>query len=1072
MRRRDGRQIQILIVDRDPIGVGDLIAALPPDMETVVASSVAQALLIGDRGEFDLVIVGVPARDGLAILDDVTVAYPSSVVLALVDDPDPRFVDEVRRHGAQEVLPRAGLTSPEFVATVTRLFESADPRDEIAGRVAHVEGLLAAVADGILVQSATGRVVLANERALEMLQVPREVLISSDLTTAGIEIRSAAGRLLEREQLPDAVARRTRCQVPPLLLQVRRGDGELRWFEATTSPLVHADQEVPYAVVTAFRDMTEMQVAQETMVSAERRERLLLEYAGEGYLLLDARGIVGETSELVERFWPQQTIVGRDLRELVVEDDRADLSALLDDVAHRRISPLRAEARILDARGGIRWTELTFANRLDEPSLIGIVVNLRDITDRKLAEESATRLSAILESTDDAIFSETLDGVITSWNSAAERLFGYTALEAVGASSLVIVPADRLNGVLDVRSRVMKRKRVQLAGTVRRRKDGTPVEVSLTVTPLIDSSGNLIGSSTTSRASTRVGDDAEQQRVEDRFRLGFEQGAIGMAMIDGADRFALVNSALCRLLGREEEELLGHALAEFLHAGDLEARRGQPPTAGDAGRYQGERHFIRPDGTTVTALVEVSAIRSDDGTTYHFCQVQDVTGWKKTEAALGHHALHDPLTGLANREMFSARLDLVIARNRNDKTLSAVLAIGLDRFKVVNEGLGHAAGDRLLTEVAQRLVAGSGPQDLVARFGGDEFVVLCDRIADEDEAGAVAERAIHLFEEPFAIEGQPVYITVSCGVAVVTGSSSVDDALRAADAAMHRAKDRGRDHVEHFDDQLREEVERRFDLEREIRFALERDELRVLYQPILTVGSARLVGVEALVRWAHPTRGLLRPDEFIPVAEQSGLISAIGTHVLEVALRDVVRWRRELPSCESLWVSVNMSSRQLLITNPVTMCLWALAATGAPADSLRLELTETAVMKEIDKSISRLEDLRAIGIKIAIDDFGTGQSSLSYLSRLPVGLLKVDHSFIEAIGSPDSAAIVETIINLARTLKLELCAEGVESQDQRVALHELGCEYGQGYLWSPPLGPDEFERWVAEMFAATISSPN
>jgi diguanylate cyclase (GGDEF)-like protein/PAS domain S-box-containing protein len=1039
-----------------------------------VASSVPDALRVGDRGEFDLVVVGVPPFGGLAVLDDVRVAFPSSVVLALVEDPDPVFSGQVRGLGAQEVLSRSGLTPADFAAAVTRLVETSNPRSEIAARVAHVEGLLAAVSEGILVQSATGRVVLANERALEMLQVPREVLISADLTAAGIEFRSAAGRLLERDQLPDAVARRTRRPVPPVLLQVRRGDGELRWFEATTSPLVHADQEVPYAVVTAIRDMTETQAAQETMVSAERRERLLLEYAGEGYLLLDAHGVVTESSELVERFWPQQ-LVGRELRELVVDDDRADLALLLDDVTARRVSPLRAEARVVDARGEIRWVELTFANRLDEPSLIGIVVNLRDITSRKLAEESATRLSAILESTEDAIFSETLDGVITSWNSAAERLYGYAAPEAVGGSSLIIVPADRLNGVLDVRSRVLKGNRVELAETVRRRKDGSTVAVSLMVTPLVDSAGNLIGSSTTSRLpAARRDEGGEPSRAQDHFRLGFEHGAIGMAMVDGSDHFTLVNSALCRLLGREEDELLGHALAEFLHTGDLEARRGAAPSPADAGRFQGERHFVRPDGTIVTALVEMSSIRGDDGTPYHFCQVQDVTGWKRSEAALGHHALHDPLTGLANREMLSARLDLLIARNRHDETTSAVLAIDLDRFKVVNDGLGHAASDRLLTDVARRLVEGSRPQDLVARIAGDEFVVLCDRIVDADEADAVAERAVRLFDEPFVAAGQPVYLTVSCGVAVVDGASSVDDALRSADAAMHRAKDRGRDHVEHFDEQMREEVARRFDLEREIRFALERDELRVFYQPILTVGSAELVGVEALCRWDHPTRGLLRSDEFIPIAEQTGLISAIGTHVLELALRQIVRWREELPGCEKLWVSVNMSSRQLLITNPVTMCLWALAATGAPADALVIELTETAVMKEIDMSISRLEDLRAVGIKIAIDDFGTGQSSLSYLSRLPVDLLKIDRSFIDSIGTPDSAAIVETIVSLARTLGLELCAEGVESHDQRAALYELGCQYGQGFLWSRPLGAAEFGQWVTGTFAAaaTAASPS
>ena len=258
----------------------------------------------------------------------------------------------------------------------------------------------------------------------------------------------------------------------------------------------------------------------------------------------------------------------------------------------------------------------------------------------------------------------------------------------------------------------------------------------------------------------------------------------------------------------------------------------------------------------MTALVEMSSIRGDDGTPYHFCQVQDVTGWKRSEAALGHHALHDPLTGLANREMLSARLDLLIARNRHDETTTAVLAINLDRFKVVNDGLGHAAGDRLLIDVARRLVEGSGPQDLVARIGGDEFLRLCDRIADADEADAVAERAVRLFDEPFVAAGQPVYLTVSCGVAVVDGGSSVDDALRSADTRRCTVpRTTAATTPSTLTNSCARRSPRRFDLEREIRFALDGTSCGSFSSRSSRSAPAELVGVEALSRWDHPTAG-------------------------------------------------------------------------------------------------------------------------------------------------------------------------------------------------------------------------
>ncbi len=850
-----------------------------------------------------------------------------------------------------------------------------------------------------------------------------------------------------------------------MLLQMLRADGELRWIEATTSPLLRADEVRPYAVVTSFRDVTEAQAAQQAMVGSERRERLLLEHSGDGYLLLAADGTIVEASDLIERTWSRESVAGKRLVELSLLDDRESVERIVDDVIENRASPLRTQARVLDREGAVRWLELTLTNRFDEPTLVGVVVNVRDVTERKRAEDAAMRLSAVLDSLDDAVYAETLDGVITSWNAAAERMFGYSAYEAVGSSALIITPAERLEGALEVRERILQRKRVALEKTLRRRKDGVDIELTLTTSPLFDAEGVLIGASTMARPSA-VAAPVEPVYVEPaEQRFGFEVARIGMATLDAYGHFVLANPSLCEMLGRDESELSGHRFAEFLHPGDLAAQGRDVGLAEEPGRYRGERNFVRPDGSIVNTDVDITEVRGEDGVMSYLCQVHDVTGQRRSEAELEHHALHDPLTGLANRAMLIARLDLATARNRREQTMSGLVGVDIDRFQLVNDALGHPAGDRLLRDLADRLVAACEPTDLVARSGSDEFIVLRDHVPDSTGADGLAQSLMEILTEPFIVDDRPVYVTASCGVAVIDSRYAVDDALRAVDGAVHHARERGGDLIARFDDSIGQEMARRFDLEREIRFALEKDELRVFYQPILKVATAELVGIEALVRWQHPTRGLLSPDEFIPVAERSGLIASIGAFVLESALRQVVEWRKSLPKCENLWVSVNFSSRQLLLSNPVSTCLWALAAAGAPADALRIELTETAVMKEIDTSIQRLSDLRAIGIRVAIDDFGTGHSSLSYLARLPVGSLKVDHSFVEGMGTEGSEAIVDTIVSLAKALDLELCVEGVENIDQRIALHRLGAEYGQGYLWSAPLSAEEFESWETRVFA-------
>jgi EAL domain-containing protein (putative c-di-GMP-specific phosphodiesterase class I) len=314
-----------------------------------------------------------------------------------------------------------------------------------------------------------------------------------------------------------------------------------------------------------------------------------------------------------------------------------------------------------------------------------------------------------------------------------------------------------------------------------------------------------------------------------------------------------------------------------------------------------------------------------------------------------------------------------------------------------------------------------------------------------------------------------MYVATSCGVVLVGGDATLDEALRDADAAMYRAKERGGARLELANPELRRAVSQRFDLERALAFAIERREFRVVYQPIVSMAHGQLVGVEALVRWEQPQWGLLMPGEFISAAEDTGHIAAIGEFVLREALSQVMDWRESLPGAEELWVSVNLSSRQLTLADPVKLCATALKELGAPSDALRLELTESAIMEDVEKAISVLRQLGQLGVKIAIDDFGTGYSSLSYLSKLPISSLKIDHSFIWGMGPAlENTAIVRAIVSLADTLNIEPLAEGVETEEQRMLLLGLGCELVQGYLFAPPMRPAEFERWLGNQLAHAV----
>jgi diguanylate cyclase (GGDEF)-like protein len=434
---------------------------------------------------------------------------------------------------------------------------------------------------------------------------------------------------------------------------------------------------------------------------------------------------------------------------------------------------------------------------------------------------------------------------------------------------------------------------------------------------------------------------------------------------------------------------------------------------------------------------------------------------ERSEAVMRHQSLHDSLTGLPNRALLFDRVEHAFGRAERFGFGVAVLLLDVDGFKTVNDSLGHQAGDELLIEVGSRLTEVVRSSDTVARLGGDEFVVLAEVESDE-EAFEIAERIASIWEQPFAVASGEVFCSASVGIAVGRESQAPAKMLREADAAMYRAKERGRGRSEMFDEVMRRDAFERLRTESDLRRALERDEFRVLYQPIFDTVTLRPIAVEALVRWQHPTRGVVGPVEFIPLAEETGLIAPLGRWVLEHAVAEVAGWAERFPDVP-LRVAVNVSGQQLARPEFLEEVRSALAASDLPPERLGLEITESILIKESGSPRSTLEALREIGVKVLIDDFGTGYSSLARLKRFPLDIIKVDRSFVAGVGAEDEdTAIVAAIVEIARSLGLQVVAEGVEGAVQLERLRELGCHAVQGYLFSGPLHGEAFASFLAD----------
>ncbi len=558
------------------------------------------------------------------------------------------------------------------------------------------------------------------------------------------------------------------------------------------------------------------------------------------------------------------------------------------------------------------------------------------------------------------------------------------------------------------------------------------------------------------------------REAEERFRSAFENAPIGMALLSLDRRYLRVNRSLCEMLGYSGEELLARHSPEITHPEDLEISRAYVDRIledGDHENYDLEKRYVHAGGHVVWALLNVSLVRDSQGDPSHFvAQYQDITERKALEERLKHQAFHDPLTDLPNRALFLDRLEHTLARMGRGEGPIAVLFLDLDNFKLVNDGFGHAVGDQLLLKVAGRLEACLRPQDTVARFGGDEFTILLEDAPGLDSAILVAKRVIEGLQAPFVLKGREVFVTASIGIVLSSPGREnfSEDLLRDADAAMYRAKAGGKAGYEVFEPNMNVRALEQLELESDLRRAIEREEFVVHYQPVVELATGKVVGMEALLRWEHPERGLLYPSGFIPLTEETGLIVPIGQYVIEEVCNQARLWQEQYLRDPALVVSVNLSARQFQHPGLIQELAQALRKSGADPNGLELEITESVLMKDEEVAPARLEELKGLGIRMALDDFGTSYSSLSYLKRLPVETLKLDKSFVDGLGKdPKDKLIASATISLAQTLGLEVVAEGVETAEQLRQLRKLGCDLVQGNYFARPLTSEEASALIA-----------
>ena len=856
-----------------------------------------------------------------------------------------------------------------------------------------------------------------------------------------------------------------------------------------------------HEVRTALAQELELQTVLSTVVEAVARTYGYTLVSA--YLLQDERLVLQHQvgyEEVLDHIPVTRGIMGRVVRTrrpFLLEDVRSDPAFLdaIDGLISEVCVPLFDEGRVVgtlnvESTNGVKLTEDDLRLMTAVGEHVGIAIGQARLYTR--VRESEEKFRALIQNSSDLITLYDREGIIHYVSPALERMLGYEPEERVGTTSFGLIHPDDVSRAQELFAEALRRPGIPLPAEVRaRHRDGSWRYIEAVGTNLLShpSVGAVVfnGRDVTRRKEA----EARLREAEKRYRTLVERipAITYIQELDEPSRTTYISPQYEEILGYSVEECMSDPehWTKILHPEDRERVLAEDRRTNATGEpFSMEYRQFAKDGSVVWIRDEAAAVRDEEGRPGYWIGAQiDITERKMLEERLEYQAFHDPLTDLPNRALFMDRLEHALSRWKRKKGQVAVLFLDVDNLKVVNDTLGHEAGDRLLTQATGLLQTCLRPADTVARLSGDEFAILLEDVADVSEATRVAERVAQALRAPLTLREREIFITASIGIALSgsaresAGGSAREQAetlLRQADLAMYRAKSRGKAHHEVFDPAMNASAFQRLEMGNDLRRALERNEFRVCYQPkmrlhtnlqqslrfsgrsaIVAASQTReqrptIVGMEALVRWDHPERGLLSPKEFIPLAEESGLIVPIGRMVLEEACNQARAWQERYAAEEPLVTCVNISAKQFQHPELAQDVARVLQQTGLEPGRLQFEITESVVMEDAHSTLDTLRRLEALGVQLAIDDFGTGYSSLSYLKRFPVSFLKIDRSFVEPLGEdPEDAVIVSGIISLAHTLGLQVVAEGVETTRQLAYLQGLGCDVAQGNYFSEPL---------------------
>ncbi|MBV6509901.1 MAG: hypothetical protein JJLCMIEE_03017 [Acidimicrobiales bacterium] len=758
-----------------------------------------------------------------------------------------------------------------------------------------------------------------------------------------------------------------------------------------------------------------------------------------------------------------EQLVGRSILEFLESDP--DRERIISDT--RALCPedpiQTMEVQTIGTDGSISWHRWTRVGVFDrDGNAVLIEAAGTDLTPVRTIEnalrESEERFRLLADSAPVGVFLIDESGVLFT-NAELQRQWGLTFEETLSEALLDRVDPDDVGHLQEARS-TLWREGEPLDTYIRLRVPGGPRNLHLTAQLATDADGVprfVVG--TTQDETDRIADQQQLAESEERFRAIVENAADAIVTVDESGTITEFNAAAEQVLGYDSDEIIGRPFWTFVREKDspgAELFIREFFASGLTIDPDSPVKVLHKDGREVPVKIAMSAV-TVKGQNMLTAVLRDVSERLAFEQELEHQATHDALTSLPNRALLNEQIDLAVARGHRLGTGVGLLFADLDRFKLVNDSLGHNAGDELLVAVSKRIRSVTRPTDTVARFGGDEFVVLAEDLTDVRGGVALADRVLDVLRAPFAVAGDEVYMSASIGIAYCdTANCSAEQLTRDADMAMYRAKSAGGDKFEIFDAEMAAWVAERRALELGLRHALDRDELEVHYQTMVRLLDGSVEGVEALVRWRRDDGELIMPASFISVAEETGLIVPLGRQVLRESCRQVAEWRTA--GHVDLGLAVNISGRQLLYGDLVGDVRCALADSGLDPPALCLELTESVLLDDVDAAIDTIERVRALGVRIGIDDFGTGYSSLTYLRRFPVDVLKIDRAFVaELDGGAERAPIVSMVIALASSLGLTVVAEGVETEFQRDQLVRFGCDHGQGYFFQRPAPAGEVE---------------